>query len=123
MKLPLTIAACVGLLATIIATPALADCSQDSVVPAYAYSYVVAMPEAEAPFRECEYAAEAVECDGTLPGCGRAMQRAYVSCVAREVCDSWAEGASEDGTVVGLEPLAEAYEGCLALVVAAGGEY
>lgn len=122
LKLSLTIASAVSLLGTLIAVPALADCSQDAVVPAYAYSYVVAMPEAEAPYRECEYAAEAVECDGTLPGCGREMQRAYVSCVAREVCDDAAQGWLEDDGVSG-ESLEAMYGACVDLVVAAGGEY
>lgn len=120
MKLSLTIASALSLLA--LAVPALADCSQDAVVPAYAYSYVVAIPEDKAPFRECEYAAEAVECDGTLPGCGREMQRAYVSCVAREVCDDAAQGWIEDDGVSG-ESLETMYGACVDLVVAAGGEY
>lgn len=123
-----------GVVAMTVAGSAAADCDYEShragshngLVPAYSYSHVVTMPVSQAPHITCEYEAEDIDCEAEgLYGldCAAKMQRIYVSCVADEVCRAWADGASEDGSVVGMGPLSEAYEGCLGLVRAAGGEY
>lgn len=124
MKLSLLAA----LLSTTLTVPAFADCNYGEVwpppvVPAYSYAYSVALPEADAPFPECETEAESVTCAAEgLYGlaCAAKMQRTYAACVGAEVCREAVQGWLEDDGVTG-RGLEAMYEACLDLVAAAGG--
>ncbi len=130
LKLTLTVSAAVSLLATLIATPALADCDQDwtrlaeDSTPAYAHT--VAQVEswgADVTFPECEVAAEETDCEAEYlfgQACDAKHTRIYLSCVAAEVCREAVQGWLEDDGVSGssLESMATA---CTDLVVVAAG--
>jgi hypothetical protein len=113
---------------SLLSAPALADCDigeydYAATVPEFSYAHVVAMPEASAPFPECETEAEDVECEAEgLYGlaCAAKMQRLYSRCVGEELCRDAVQGWSEDDGVTG-ESLGFMFTGCLDLVAAAGG--
>ncbi len=99
--------------------------THNGVVPAWSYSHVVTMPEASAPFPECEAEAEDIECEAeglTGLGCAAKMQRLYAACVGQETCRDAAQGWLEDDNVT-AEGLASMYSACLDLVSVSGGEF
>lgn len=128
LKLSLTVASAVSLLATLIATPALADCDYESeqlgihkVVPEWSYQHSFRSTEPLAD--QCSREAEDVDCEAEgLYGleCAEKMQRLFASCVGAEVCREAAQGWLEDDGVTG-ESLGAMYGACLDLVAAAGG--
>ncbi len=127
------LACLLALVASVVSVPAFADCDYEShragshggVVPDWSYSHVVTMPEASAPFPECEAEAEDLECEAeglTGLGCAAKMQRLYAACVGQEMCRDAAQGWLEDDGVTG-EALASMYSACLDLVAVSGGEF
>lgn len=128
LKLSLTIASAVGLLATLIATPALADCDSyeahvsghGGIVPEWSYAHSF---RSEVPLLDkCARESEALACDQGEEGleCAEDMQQVYVTCVADSLCDDWTQGQLEDGELTDGN-VGEAYRACIGFVVAAGG--
>jgi hypothetical protein len=128
MKLVATIAASVGLLATLIATPALADCdyeghqdgSHNGFVPdwSYAHSFRSEVPLLD----QCARESEALACDQGEEGldCAYDMQKVYRECIGVSVCDDLVQGWLEDGDVAPSD-LGQAFQACLKFVAVAGG--